>query len=262
MKNNDIIQSLDRGIAIMQYLANRKSAGVTEIAKAFDIDKSTASRIMATLVKRNMVYKNTDTQKYSLSIGPLLFSYNIDMDHAIIEIARPVLQKISDLTRETVHLCAMHNNQVFLLSQIKSFKNRYVKDPVLPGMTEPFHCSAAGKVMLANMDRNSVHILLKTYGLHKHTHNTITDIQQLFNELDKIREQNYALDMEELNDKMCCLAMPVYDEYGYAAYSIGLSGTREDFQNSNTMKKYITILHNASMELTNLYCQHRNKYGI
>jgi len=246
----------------MQYLANCKSAGVTEIANAFDIDKSTASRIMTTLVKRNMVYKNANTQKYSLSIGPLLFTYHIDMDHAIIVIARPILQKLSDLTRETVHLCAMHNNQVFLLTQIKSQKNKFIKDPVMPGMTEPFHCSAAGKIMLANMDRNSVRILLETYGLHKHTHNTITDIQELFDQLDEIREKNYALDMEELNDKTCCLDMPVYDEYGYATYSIGLSGSRESFQNPNNMKKYLSILSDASKELTNLYCQHRNKMGM
>lgn len=255
-KNTNVIQSLDRGIAIMQYLANRKSASVTEIASTFNIDKSTASRNMMTLVKRNMVYKNTDTQKYSLSIGSLQFSYHIEMKHVIIEIARPILKKLSNLTQETAHLCSMQNDQIFLLSQFKSRKNHFLKHPVMPGMTEPYHCSAASKIILANMDLNNVRKMLKAYSLYGYTKNTITDADELMAHLNEVRKRNYALDIEEFKDKICCLALPVYDEYGFASYSIGITGDKEDFESEQKLQRNIYYLRKASQELTSLYYQH------
>ncbi len=248
-----MIHSLDRGLSILEYLSKRKSAGVTEIASAFDIDKSTVSRILSTMVQHNMVYKNEETQKYSLSVGPLLFSYHVASNHQIMDLARPVLQRLTELTQETAHLCAMHNNRVFVIDQIKSAKNRFMKDPVMPGMTEPFHCSAVGKCILAYMQPAEAHRLLEASEMSDYTDNTICDISELFTQFDQIREQGYALDLEEYSSKVCCVAVPVFDVYGYASHSLGISGESDLMRNPERFLRCVNYLKDSGKKLSEQY---------
>lgn len=251
-----MIQSLDRGIAILEYLSRRRSAGVTEMASAFDIDKSTVSRVMSTFSRRNIVYKDAATQKYYLSIGSLLFSYHIMSDHFIMKIAHPILQQLVSQTYETAHLCALHNGQVFVIDHIKSGRNKYMKDPTIPGMTEPFHCSAVGKVILAYMQPAEARHVLENNNMYSYTDKTINDIDKLMDSLDIIRENGYALDEEEYSQEVYCTAVPVFDAYGYVTHSIGITGQNNFIDNYSLFDRNLSYLREAGKQLSKEYRQH------
>lgn len=247
-----MIQSLDRGISIMKYLARRKSAGVTEIAAEFDINKSTASRIMLTLMKHDMVCKDPETQKYRLSVGPLLFSYHVMSNHTIMEIAHPILVRLSEQTGETTHLCSLQNSRLYLLDQVKSERNKYMKDAALPGMIEPFHCSAAGKVLLAHMAPADAKMLLEDCSLNEYTKNTMVNMPEILEELRRVRERGFALDDQEFCYDLACIAVPVYDEFGYVSHAVGLSGP-VTLANPKSVERLLPFLLEASRSLTEQY---------
>ena len=250
------MKSLERGIAIMKYLAVRKSAGVTEIAEEFGIDKSTASRILSSLKKQDILYQNAQNQKYSLSVGALLFSHRLMSTHAIINIAQPILQELMMQTHETAHLCALHNDQIYVLSQLKSPENQFMSDACLPGMIEPFHCSAVGKAILANMLPSDARVLLERSEMTSYTENTIIDINELLRQFEIIRKNGYAIDDGEYAKGIFYMAVPVFDYYGYPTFSLGISGFQNSIASRPRFEANLSKLQNAANKLTTDYSRY------
>lgn len=247
------MQSLDRGLRILEYLAKKKGAGVTEISEAFQIDKSTASRILSTFVEHDMAFKDAATGKYRLSVGPLLFSYRAMSYHEIMDIAHPILLDLAAKTGETAHLCVLQQDQIYVLDQVKSKRNQFMKDPSLPGMREPLHSSAVGKVILAYMQPEQARRLLENTSLDVFTDKTISDIDELFGQLEQVRKNGYAIDNEEFSRGVICAAVPVFDSYGFVTHSIGISGNGGYIQSPEIFQQMIAVLLHAGKKLTKAY---------
>ncbi|MBE5767376.1 MAG: IclR family transcriptional regulator [Clostridiales bacterium] len=248
-----MIQSLDRGLAIVEYLSRHKSAGVTELANEFGINKSTASRIMATLTKHNIVCKNSETQKYRLSLGTLLLSHQALNSQAIAEAVRPVLVRLSEQTRENAHLCALEEDKLYRIDQVKSARNRYLKDTALPGMVEPFHCSAAGKVILAHMPGAKVRRILEENELYRYTEKTNTNTDDLIAEFARVRQNGYAVDSEEFMPGVACIAVAVPNEWGMMEQAISISGSASILVSERALEKNLPLLLDAARRLTEQY---------
>jgi DNA-binding IclR family transcriptional regulator len=247
------MQSLDRGLRILEYIAQRKGAGVTEISAQFGINKSTASRILATFASHDIVYKEAETQKYRLSIGPLLFSYRIISRNEIIDIARPILNKLVEDTGETAHLCTLQHGQVYVLDKVKNKRSRFMRDTSLPGTRAPFHSSAASKAILAYMPPDDAARLLESSCLDAFTSRTISDIDTLLAQFEHIRENGYALDYEEYFPGLVCMAVPVFDRYGYASKSISVSGDDDMMHDADFREEILPALMLAGKKLTREY---------
>lgn len=247
------MKSLDRALYILEYLSHRKGAGVTEVATEFDIDKSTASRILATFVRHDIVYKDADTGKYRLSVGPLLFSYRTMSYHEIMSIAHPILVELAARTGETAHLCVLQQDRIYVLAQVKGKRNKHMKDPTLPGMREPLHCTAVGKVILAYMPPNEARRLLSGTTLDSYTEKTISDVNTLLTQFETIRREGYAIDDEELAKGVVCAAVPVYDEHGFVTHSIGISGNDGRMLVPEIRAQLVSILKQSGARLTEEY---------
>ncbi len=231
-----MIQSLDRGIRILLILAERNSAGVTELAEALDVDKSTASRLVETLRARDMVRLDPETKKFKLGFRILHLGESLKDNLNVIAIARPMLLELSGRINESVHFCAFNNNSVYVMDQVRSSKNYALSATV--GMIEPLHCSSVGKCILAFRRQETIRKLLENYEYTKYTDNTITSQQALMENLERIRSLGYAVDDEEMSLGVRCLAVPVYDYRNSVRYSIGVSGPKENI-NSASMGTYI-----------------------
>jgi len=96
-----MVKSLDRALSILEYLSKRKSAGVTEVATEFAMDKATISRIMQTFEKHGLVTKNEGNSKYQIGSGVLKLSYNTLLKQKMITIAHPSLVALSEILNTT-----------------------------------------------------------------------------------------------------------------------------------------------------------------
>ena len=233
-----MLTSLDRGIQIMKYIAINRCASVSEIAQEFDVDKSTASRILSVLAKHDLVYKKEGTMKYYSSVGTLLFSTRAISNSMILDEVRPCLRTLAEKVNMTAQIGVFLQNRIFLIDQVKGKDSRFVQEPAFPGMDEPFHCSALGKCILAYRTEEEFDSILETFGLFGYTEKTITDPPRLLTEMEKVRQEGYATDNEELSPGVFCLAVPVYDREGNVTFSLGVSGN-SDFLGNERMLSYV-----------------------
>jgi DNA-binding IclR family transcriptional regulator len=215
-------QSLKKGIEALLFLSTRKSVGVTELAEALEIDKSTAFRILDTFLDANMVEKNRETLKYKLGPAILRLSEQYYKNCNTIANARPFLEHLAAEIRESVHLCVCANNSAVIIEQITSDSRLVVNAKI--GNSEPLHCSSVGKCLLAFAQDEDREKMLSHVTFDVFTDKTISGRADLEAELEKVRARGYAVDDGELSEHIKCVAVPVPDGLGRCQYSLGASG--------------------------------------
>ncbi len=242
-----MIQSLDRGIQILMILAEKTSAGITELAQELGVDKSTASRLVETLRLRDMVRIDPETKKYRLGFRILHLGEALKDNLNVISIARPMLLSLSAQINESVHFCAYNNGSAYVMDQVRSNKNYALSATV--GMIEPLHCSSVGKCILAFRRPETIRALLEDYTFTQYTERTITTKEALLEELERIRTRGYALDDEEMAPGVRCIAVPVYNYRNSVRYSIGVSGPKANF-NFDTIDAYVKRMSETTKRLS------------
>lgn len=211
------IQSLARGLKTLILMADADDAvGVTELADQLEVNKATASRMFHTLKNYGFVEQARDGRRYQL--GPAL----VRLSRAVIdrmplrETAKPYLHKLVDVTGECAHLAIYAQGQALYIDQVESEATLRVNADV--GHMAPLHCTALGKVLLAYGD------YLLPEDLEMRTAATIITQEKLKDELQKIRAQGYAVDDEEYDQGVRCIAVPVFGFRDKLMGAIGISG--------------------------------------
>ncbi len=211
------IQSLARGLKIMAMMADAENGlGVTELADQLGVNKGTASRMVQTLSNYGFVEKASDGRRYQL--GPMLvkLSRSVISRMPLRETAKPYLRKLVESTGECAHLAIHARGQALYIDQVESPATLRVNADV--GHMAPLHCTALGKALLAFGDYP-----LPT-DLSRRTRNTITQPADLEKALTGIRQQGYAVDDEEYDLGVRCIAVPVFDYREKVVGAVGISG--------------------------------------
>ncbi len=211
------IQSLARGLKTLILMVDAdEGIGVTELADQLEVNKATASRMFQTLKNYGFVEQAQDGRRYQL--GPAL----VRLSRAVInrmplrETAKPYLHKLVDVTGECAHLAIYAQGQALYIDQVESEATLRVNADV--GHMAPLHCTALGKVLLAYGD------YLLPEDLEMRTAATIITQEKLKDELQKIRAQGYAVDDEEYDQGVRCIAVPVFGFRDKLMGAIGISG--------------------------------------
>ena len=215
------VQSVDRAITVMELLSQQGWSGVTEVANELDIHKSTAYRLLATLRDRGLVEQDSATEKYRLGFGMVLLASTVTADLDIVRYARPVCERLSDETEETVTVTALEDDEAVIIHQSISTTSMMSVD--WSGWHTPLHASAAGKVLLAYMpEEQRQHTLRKP--LEALTEHTITDRAVLEEQLQKVRSTGYGCIVEELEVGMNAVGAPIWDSSGAVIAAVAVSG--------------------------------------
>ena len=246
-----MMKSLDRALSILEYLSKRKSAGVTEIAAAFSLDKGTVSRILKTFEGHGMVAKSAANAKYHISSGTLQLSHNVVLNNRIMQISRPTLCEMAQLTGATARLCMIDGRHIFIIDQIQSTRSREGSDVDIPGTTKPMYCSAIGKTILAFMPQKQAREWLDSMERVAYTENTIVDREALLAQLAEIRKNGYALNLAEYSDRAYCIAVPVFcDDDDMPKYCLGITGWSDYRENPENFSHILHCMKDASGKIT------------
>ncbi len=211
------IQSLARGLRALDILENeREGIGITGIARRIDIDKSTASRIMRTLANYGYAEQSPRTRRYTLGPRLVRLGQSLLTRTPLRDQARPFLRELVAQTSECAHIAVRAGDQVLYLDQVEAPASLRVSTGV--GTLAPLHCTALGKVLLAFGDG------VLPPQLEGHTPRTISDAATLRMHLEQARRQGYAIDDEEFNDDVRCVAVPLYGLDNDLVGAIGISG--------------------------------------
>ncbi len=182
---------------------------------------STVHRLLATLVDRGYVRQDPETSRYHLGSRVFALASAADVHLDVRLVARPFLERLMRAAAETANLVIATQDEVVYIDQVESAQ--LVKMFTQPGMRAPLYCTGCGKVILAYRPLEAIEPVLGG-PLPRHTAHTISARPALEAELERIRKDGFAVDNEEMEDGVRCIAVPVFDRRGEIAAALSVSG--------------------------------------
>lgn len=216
------VQSVDRALAILEILGRDGSAGVGEVAEELQIHKSTASRLLGSLLARGMVQQNTNRGKYELGFGILKLASTIPGRLSLVALARPVLEALAEQYKETVNLAVLREEYAVNVDQAMGPSTLATYDWL--GSLTPLHATSSGKVLLAALSSDERGRILKATKLPQRTAKTIRTRTALEKELLQVVKDGYAQALEEFEMGINSYAAPVRNHLGVVVGAISISG--------------------------------------
>jgi len=226
-----------------------KELTATEIHELLELNKSTTFRILNMLEGAGYLERDPATLNYRLGFKLYYLGSLVEGRTEIRNLAHPFLEQLKEKCDETVHLVVLDHGEALYLDKLEGKKAIRVVSRV--GWRLPSHCSGVGKVLLASLPEETLHKIIKEKGLKRFTKNTITDPETLKIELARIRKQVYAIDNEEIEVGLKCVAVPVKDGEGRVVAAISISGPKERF-NGIEMKRFIPLVKSTSEQISSV----------
>jgi DNA-binding IclR family transcriptional regulator len=183
--------------------------------------KSTVHRLLQTLAGHGYAVRDPVSGRYHLGLKFLELGAIVSSHLTIQMIARPHLQRLMEASRETAHLGLLEGREVVYADKIECPQTIRMYSRI--GRRSPLHCTALGKALLAYQPEPVLGDLLRA-GLHRNTPRTITGARRLREELQRIRDEGYALDNEEFEEGLRCVAAPVRGHTETVVASVGIAG--------------------------------------
>jgi IclR family KDG regulon transcriptional repressor len=204
--------------------------GVREAARLAGLPSSTAGRIMAGLKEIGVFTQNPDTHTYSLGGKVLAWAgvYTSTLD--VRKKALPIMEELNRTTRETISLYLMEGYERVCVEMFESPQN--VRIVARVGRRLPIYAGSAGKVFLAFLEPEKQKEVLKNLVLEQLTPKTIDDISLLKEEIEKIREQGFAVSHGEWILEASGVAAPIFDQLGEVCSVLTISGPTQRFDDA------------------------------
>lgn len=229
MTEKSKVQSLDRAFDILELLC-RSHGGMTLAALADEtgLSKSTVHRLLASMLNRGYVYQDSKGALYHAGMRICELSGYIIDNIDIVARAREPMEQLNLKTRETIHLVMQEGAEIVYIHKVESDQTS-IRMFSRIGIRRPMYCTAVGKAILATLKQEEVLALWKASVRHTYTAHTITDQGEFFKEINQIREDGYAIDNEENELGIRCIAAAINDWRGYASYALSISAPASRF---------------------------------
>ncbi|MCG8419876.1 MAG: IclR family transcriptional regulator [Proteobacteria bacterium] len=212
-------KSVVKAFMLLELLSTSDhSLGVTALSQMSDLGKSNVHRLLQTLIQLGYV-KKADDNTYEATLRMWEVGSHVIARLTVRDVARPYMNLLSKMTRETVHLSELDGLDVLYIEKIDS--EEPVKTYTQLGGRGPAYSTATGKAMLAYADPARIAECLST--AQQFTAKTITHLGRFEAEAAKIRQQRYAINRGEWRSDVIGLAAPIAGSSGSVSCAIGLS---------------------------------------
>lgn len=211
-------KSFTKGLLVLKEIMSSKAPlTANTLCQRLQIDKSTMSRLLSTLMNEDFVEYKDNTKEIIIS-DLVRKIVNKDDREKLVNKTKAILDEIFYLTNECSYIGIHDNNSVLYLNQVDKSK-RVLKTRNAIGFHAPLHTNGFGKIIIAfnNID-------LKTLDLKKHTVNTITSVTKLQKEINLIKERGYAIGNEEHEFGLCSLGVAYFNNKKEFVGAMGISG--------------------------------------
>jgi len=223
--NPDFVLSLARGLAVIEAFQDRPD-GVTvgDVAARTALSRAAVRRLLMTL--ELLGYATHSGPVYRLGSRVLRLGFSFLSSHSLAALALPILEEISTAIHESSSLSVLEGDEIVYLA--RSATRRVMSVGLSIGSRLPAYCTSMGRVLLAAQPAGELAAFLERVVLEARTPKTITEKAALADELDRIRDQGYALVDEELELGLRSLAVPVVSRTGrvVAALNTGVHAAR------------------------------------
>ncbi len=230
MKGPAPIKAVIKTMKILECLSSERSLGITELTgrvsaqlELIPMDKSTVYRFLVSLMDLGFVYQDPQTERYGLTLKLFEIGMSVLERLELWREAEPVVKEIARVTGETVHLATLDEDDLVYLGKVESMRTLRVSMMSRVGRSAPAYCTGVGKILLAYLPRKQLDYILKKEKPIRYTDKTIVRRADLDRELSSIRKKGYAIDNEEHEAGVRCVAAPVRNNDSVVCGAVSVS---------------------------------------
>jgi DNA-binding IclR family transcriptional regulator len=217
------IQSVDRALMILdQFSLSEKEIGLSDLANRIGLKRTTCYGLAETLLAKGYLGFNESTSRYRLGIKTFEIGQIYSQGVELRDIAKPHIQSLSDKYGQTVHLVIYDDCDAVYIDKVGEHDSFRIRSRI--GMRAERYCTAVSKVILSHLSDTRLNQILSNR-IKKYTDNTIDDPKTYREELRRIHRMGYAVDKEEFEIGLICIAAPVYNCGEKLIGAISMSGS-------------------------------------
>lgn len=209
-----------KSVQVLSALAFfQKECGIHDIAELTGLSSSTIHRILCEFIGCGLAVKIR--KKYHCGVMVRALFQVVTDDNYLLKASEREMDRLNDLTKETVHLIGQENCDAVYLAKREAQNQIGLRSIV--GKHVPLYCTSGGKLLLAYQSGEWLQAYYDRIPLEKLTENTLVTPEALEEELARIKKQGYAVDNSEHNPDVVCVAAPVFFPDGKLACTIGVA---------------------------------------
>lgn len=216
------IGSLEKGLLVLQaFNRERRTMGLSEIAKATGLDKSSVQRFAYTLNVLGFLRKDEATKRYSLSPRALELSFAYLQTDSLLEYATPLLYEAGRQCGESISISELVGTEMVYVARVPGQHVIAVK--IFLGMHYPAFACAPGRAVLASLDEAQTRDILEASRLRKFTPRTVSTKTGVLREIRTARQQGFAIAEEQCYLGEISVAAPIFNGAGQASAALNVS---------------------------------------
>lgn len=245
------VRLVDRVLDVLEALSRHPNGvSISELAAETNIHKSTVYRLLTTLSQRGYVIKNSGDSTYRMTLRTYRIGSCAVPSFDLLELSRQDLRLLCQCSQEAVHLAIPDGATILYLFKEVSSEN-VLRITSQTGARNYMYYTGLGKALMACMPDKTVEDLWSQSEIQKFTSNTITDISTLKEDLALTRTRGYAVDNEEHELGIGCIADVIRDADGKAVAAVSIS-TLTARMNEAFLEKNISLLHNTAANISSM----------
>ncbi len=231
-KQGRYVQSLERAFDILEVMSKEgQPISISELSEKVNLKVSTVHRLLVTMVSRGFVQQNKEDNKYRLGLKLWEIGSAV-LPPDVRATAKPVLEELARSCEETINLAVLDEHEVIYIDQVEPERRIVVKMFARTGNRGPAYATASGKALLAYEPEEKLDRFIDKMKFEQFTTDTITNREDLKQELKRVKRDGYALDWGELEEHIRCVAVPVFNHENRAVAAISVSGVAARMSNS------------------------------
>jgi IclR family pca regulon transcriptional regulator len=246
----DFVTALARGLAVLLSLSDKKRRmSIAQVSHRTGIPRAAARRSLHTLARLGFVAAD-DTRHFYLRPRVLSFSHGYLSASPIAVLSQPILDRLGESLHDACSLAALDGDAIVYLA--RSTSSRIMSPTLNVGRRLPAYCTSIGHVLLAHLPPAELDEYLARVRFHPFTEHTPTSVEQLLPLLAAVRESGFAFASQQMEPRLCTLAVPVQDTAGHYVAGINVILQGRLVTRADMAERYYQPLHRAAMELGSL----------
>jgi IclR family transcriptional regulator, KDG regulon repressor len=214
---------VQRVVSILESFSDESpELGIADLTRSTGLSASTVHRLVSSLELHGILDHGQTRGKYRLGLRLFQFGELAISKVSYVDRAADVLAELTQTTGETAHMGVLRNGLALYVAKVEGWRS--LRLPSQVGKMVSPHCCAMGKCLLAYLDETAAKRIIDGLDFVRHTDRTLTDAEQLRQELLDVREAGYAYDRGELELELACVSAPIFDYTGGIVAAVSLSG--------------------------------------
>jgi IclR family transcriptional regulator, KDG regulon repressor len=225
-KPTNLVQTIERVSLILDMVGRSpKGASIKDLSMGLDLPKGTIHRLLSSLSYFGYIRQDTETKNYFLGLKLMELGVLLKDQLDLGKVAEPILRSLAEKTGETAHMVIIDMGEIVYIAKTEAPQTTgSLKMVSRMGSRNPPHSCAVGKVLISHFSEEELEHHIGERGLLQRTANTIVDPNVLRRHLNIVKKQGFAIDDEENELGIRCVAAPVFDGKGRPVAAISISG--------------------------------------